>query len=303
MGQIPPLIFTGSSTEGRTFALALQANLKEGHTVTVWDQNIFRLGQSTLEGLVTMLEQFDFAVFVFLPDDEITLRGNELIATRDSVYFECGHFMGRLGRERTFFVRPTHVPNLRIPSDLLGITAATFDNQRVDLNWVAEFATAAKQIRNHIDGYWIDQGYELSRHLLTDLSKPRSARHWLKRVIQSRYFCGIDAVFWHSYCERLRTDDTSLIGERARMIAEARNSRKALIPPEDVYLLMQVLFERVVKKTQRYCAIATDVDLQKISNNYNSESSDDSDVEKFLFAAPNIFPRHCLALIPYPKSR
>jgi hypothetical protein len=51
-----------------------------------------------------------------------------------------------------------------------------------------------------------------------------------------------------------------------------------------------VLCVTLTKKTQRYCAIATDVDLQKISNNYNPESSDDSDVEKFLFAAPNVFP-------------
>ncbi len=282
MNPIRPRVFIGSSTEGKEFAFALKSNLDGDHDVTVWNQDVFRLGYGTLEGLIAALDQFDFAVFVFSPDDEVNLRGQELVAPRDNVFFECGLFMGQLGRDRTYFVRPANMPNMRIPSDLLGITGATFDHERHDENWVAALGSSAEEIRRAIRKCWIGQGFQLSRYLPAEYFSPQSEGQWLMRIMQSGYFCGIDEVFWHGYCSRMQTNKPSLIIERAAMIAQASKSRVASICPDDVYPLMQVLFERVVKKAQRYFAIATDVDLR--------DDNIDPASEKFLFEAPNQFP-------------
>lgn len=44
--------------------------------------------------------------------------------------FELGLFMGNLGKERVFFILPKERGNLRLPSDLLGISTVTFDADR-----------------------------------------------------------------------------------------------------------------------------------------------------------------------------
>ena len=51
----------------------------------------------------------------------IESRKKKQAAPRDNVIFELGLFMGALGRERTFIVKPRHV-DIKIPSDLLGVT-------------------------------------------------------------------------------------------------------------------------------------------------------------------------------------
>jgi predicted nucleotide-binding protein with TIR-like domain len=48
----------------------------------------------------------------------MVVRNDETLGPRDNIVFELGLFMGRLGRERTFIVRPASGP-LKIPSDLV----------------------------------------------------------------------------------------------------------------------------------------------------------------------------------------
>jgi hypothetical protein len=72
-----------------------------------------------------MLDRFDFAILVLTPDDLVISRGGSNQAPRDNVLFELGLFMGGIGRDRTFIVydRTAHI---KLPSDLAGVTAATF---------------------------------------------------------------------------------------------------------------------------------------------------------------------------------
>ena len=100
-----PAVFVGSSREALDVAQELRGQLRPEFDARTWDEEgVFRLGQSTLEGLVESLKRFDFAVFVFSPDDLLKSRGEEFRSTRDNVIFELGLFMGHLGRERTIFL-------------------------------------------------------------------------------------------------------------------------------------------------------------------------------------------------------
>lgn len=122
-----PNLFIGSSSEKLLYAYALQDQLKSNANVKLWNQGVFELNTSYLDSLIVELKDADFGVFLFLPDDLVSLRAESLESVRDNVLFEFGLFMGKLGKERAFFVMPDASGNLRLPSDLLGISTVTFD--------------------------------------------------------------------------------------------------------------------------------------------------------------------------------
>lgn len=82
-------------------------------------------GMSVLESVISQLDQFDYAMFVYGPDDLLGGNGrNERVLTaRDNVILEHGMFLSRLGRERVFFLVPrlNQGERMRIPSDLDGV--------------------------------------------------------------------------------------------------------------------------------------------------------------------------------------
>lgn len=146
-----PRIFVGSSKEGGEVAGAIQENLEEKYKfrVTLWDQDIFKLSENTLESLINTLDRFDFGIFVFSPDDITDMRGQQTRVPRDNVVFELGLFIGRLGKERSFIVMPKNVRNLHLPTDLAGLTTAKYDSRRLDV--VAALGTTCNKIKRAID--------------------------------------------------------------------------------------------------------------------------------------------------------
>jgi predicted nucleotide-binding protein len=140
-------MFIGSSVEGRRIAEALQLNLDYDLDCTVWHQGVFALSRGTLDSLVEIASAFDFATLVLTPDDVVRKRGRQRRAGRDNVVFELGLFIGALGPERTFLVHCRDHP-IDLPSDLAGVTAATFA-ERDDL--VAALGPVATQLRVHIE--------------------------------------------------------------------------------------------------------------------------------------------------------
>ena len=150
MTNSKPRLFIGSSVEGLSIAYAAQQNLQHAAEVTVWDQGVFNLSVSALDSLLKVLQGCDFALFVFSPDDVVKIRASEHLAIRDNVVFELGLFIGRLGKERCFILMPDKVDDIRIPTDLIGMTPGTYETERSDNSFQAATGPACHAIRSLI---------------------------------------------------------------------------------------------------------------------------------------------------------
>lgn len=166
-------IFVGSSSEGVEFARAVRSALESDAEVTVWDEGVFELGQTFVESLTQALSHFDFAVLVLTPDDVVQSRSAELSSPRDNVIFELGLFMGKLGRGRTFILQQSH-SDLKVPSDLSGITTAQYYWPRKDGNYRAAVATACDSIRRTVRSLGVrSRDKQAERGAGLDLSRVR----------------------------------------------------------------------------------------------------------------------------------
>ena len=125
-----PRIFLGSSGKQAKLLQALTRGLEDIADVEPWT-TVFNPGTSTLERLVELTREVDFAAFVFAQDDWTT---NDMAAAdpaapaqaspRDNVVFEAGLFGGVLGMRRTFIL---HANGAKLPTDLLGLTCVRYE--------------------------------------------------------------------------------------------------------------------------------------------------------------------------------
>jgi hypothetical protein len=123
-----PRIFLGSSGQQEKLLQALTRGLQDIADVDPWTA-VFSPGVSTLDRLVELTRQVDFAAFVFAQDDW-TAKGaspdpaSGQASPRDNVVFEAGLFGGALGIRRTFIL---HANGAKLPTDLLGLTSIRYD--------------------------------------------------------------------------------------------------------------------------------------------------------------------------------
>jgi Predicted nucleotide-binding protein containing TIR-like domain len=120
-----PRIFLGSSGKQAKLLAAITRGLEDIADVEPW-MTTFNPGRSTLDRLVELSHEVDFAAFVFAQDDWTTTDASESgqAAPRDNVVFEAGLFGGSLGIRRTFIL---HAHDSKLPSDLLGLTSVRYD--------------------------------------------------------------------------------------------------------------------------------------------------------------------------------
>ncbi len=144
-----PRVFIACATESLDVAYAVQENLERDAEVTVWTQGVMRLSRDTVENLRAELEASDFGVFVIGPEDILIFRGEEFAAPRDNVIFELGMFAGYLGMDRSFIVRPRG-GEVKLPSDLAGLTVREYEPHRSDSNLQAALGPATNAIRTEI---------------------------------------------------------------------------------------------------------------------------------------------------------
>lgn len=162
-------IFIGSSSEQLAVTEAVRECLESNHEPTVWSDGIFGLSQDTLTGLLNTLEKSDAAVFIFAPDDLTRIRSRDHSTVRDNVVFELGLFMGKLGRERTFFIVPEGEEKLHLPSDLTGVIYATYSSGRIYDDAKSAVASACDKIKRELSKWMknqakiqIDSPFEIS---------------------------------------------------------------------------------------------------------------------------------------------
>src|SRR5947208_9704979 len=124
-----PRIFLGSSGKQEKLLLALTRGLEDVAHVEPWT-NSFNPGTTTLERLLELTREVDFAAFVFARDDWTANSppasdptGSGQASPRDNVVFEAGLFGGVLGMRRTFIL---HASGAKLPSDLLGFTCVRY---------------------------------------------------------------------------------------------------------------------------------------------------------------------------------
>jgi predicted nucleotide-binding protein len=130
-GFLPkPRVFIGSSSEGSAIAEAVRLQLRRETEPTLWSRDVFLPSDYTLETLEKQITMHCFAVLVASPDDALITRGTSYPAMRDNVLVEFGLFVGALGRRHAFFICPS-TPRIKLPSDLLGVTTATYDATRI----------------------------------------------------------------------------------------------------------------------------------------------------------------------------
>ncbi len=143
-----PMVFIGSSSENLDFAKKLREKIQnDSRDVSIWcDGGIFELSKSALDSLITSARNYDFAVMIFDDNDIVESRSKTSYAPRDNVIFELGLFMGSLGAERSYIVR-SNSADLKIPSDLLGITTLVMDKDKLD----ESLGAVSAQISSAID--------------------------------------------------------------------------------------------------------------------------------------------------------
>lgn len=123
-------IFIGSSGEGLKVAEHINRYLMRLPLVPrLWSQGVFECSKTTIEDLMRINKEVDFAVLVLTGDDVTKSRGKKNASPRDNVIFELGLFMGALRRERTYIVANRNV-DLKIPTDLLGVTYLPYSCKR-----------------------------------------------------------------------------------------------------------------------------------------------------------------------------
>jgi hypothetical protein len=181
-----PRIFLGSSGKQEKLLQALTRGLEDVAHVEPWTTS-FNPGTTTLERLLELTHEVDFAAFVFAQDDWTTSSspafdptGSGQASPRDNVVFEAGLFGGVLGMRRTFIL---HASGSKLPSDLLGLTSVRYEGATA-----AEIRVVNQKLRKaienegrvaRIEGLW----WQFS---LTERSVPEPSAVSLLRVSRDR---------------------------------------------------------------------------------------------------------------------
>src|SRR5262252_6331484 len=165
-----PRIFLGSSGRQEKLLQALTRGLEDVADVEPWTTSL-NPGTTTLERLLELAHQVDFAAFVFAQDDWTSASpgtsspaGAGQASPRDNVVFEAGLFGGVLGMRRTFIL---HANGAKLPTDLLGLTSVRYGETTTPSQVKAINDKLRKAIEDQgpvarIDGLWWQ--YSLTEH-------------------------------------------------------------------------------------------------------------------------------------------
>lgn len=176
-----PRIFLGSSGKQAKLLQALTRGLSDVAEVVPWTTS-FNPGVNTLDRLLELTREVDFAAFIFAQDDwtAADTTGSAQASPRDNVVFEAGLFGGVLGMRRTFIL---HANGSKLPSDLLGLTSVRYDEggatETRSINQKLRTAIEAEGRAASIEGDWW-------QYSLTQRSELESSAVSLLRISRDR---------------------------------------------------------------------------------------------------------------------
>lgn len=138
-------VFVASSGKSVPVANALKDLLaSEEVKIIPWkDVGVFVLSDSIIESLERAVSECHFAVFILGQDDVIQTTYGGVYVPRDNVVFELGLFLGRIGRQRSYMLRPEGV-DVKLPSDLGGVNWASY---RLPGTTIDDVRNASENIR------------------------------------------------------------------------------------------------------------------------------------------------------------
>lgn len=143
-------MFLGSSGKQAKLLQALTRGLEDVAHVVPWTTS-FNPGTTTLERLLELTREVDFATLAFAQDDWTTKAAPDApeptlgqASPRDNVVFEAGLFGGVLGMRRTFIL---HASGAKLPTDLLGLTCVRYDGSTA----ATEMKVVCQKLRNAIE--------------------------------------------------------------------------------------------------------------------------------------------------------
>ena len=183
-----PRIFLGSSGKQEKLLQALARGLEDVAHVEPWTTS-FNPGTTTLERLLELTREVDFAAFVFARDDWTSTGSaaspapeSAQASPRDNVVFEAGLFGGALGMRRTFIL---HANGSKLPTDLLGLTSIRYGDATTATEMRAVNEKLRKAIESagrlaRIEGLW----WQFS---LTERTTREPSAVSLLRVSRDRY--------------------------------------------------------------------------------------------------------------------
>lgn len=222
-------IFIASSTEGIKIAETIQEILEQNDELEtfIWTQDVFTPSSFYLKSLYDTLILCQFGIFVFSPDDTIKQRDIEYKVSRDNVIFELGLFMGKLGYENCFIIKPKFINNFHLPSDLFGLHVLDYNNNRKDENLISALGPTCAKIRRAISKRSVEQIINQKKTSLTindSIWLNEIGSLMLKKNLGFSYIIAFDVIGFESLNKKYGESFCNTILEKIDFIIHSNSS-------------------------------------------------------------------------------
>jgi hypothetical protein len=207
----PSSIFIASSSEGLIIVDAVQELLEKylGPSVKIrpWTRE-FELSDTYIESLEKATLESDFAILVISPDDVTISRKTEKLSPRDNVVFELGLFMGALGRGRCFILHERR-PDLKMPTDLLGVETATYlSSPKLKPALAESCSRIAARVKALGERVKPDEEFLMDREQIRKFSN-RIEGYWFEHVLRK----GVNTISWFEIEPELQINSFNITGK------------------------------------------------------------------------------------------
>lgn len=196
-------VFIGSSTEALGLARMLGSALRPlGVTPVVWENDAFPAGNTLLERIESLAEEFDGAILLLTPDVHSVRGDRKFQESASNVIFEYGYLSSRLTRRR---VALCIVEGADLPSDLQGvkvIDAGRLDHRELERNDQVEGAALPDTVIDQL-ATWVENLPHLPDGIPPTVQLHGYSGTW-RIDTHFQMWRGVqvvapDAVYWYGY--------------------------------------------------------------------------------------------------------